>query len=478
MHKVQSAISGVFWKTLEQYGVMGIQFILQIILARILDPEVYGIIAIVLVFTALSNVFIKAGFSTALIQKKIIDDIDTSSVLYFSLGIAAVLYTVLFFTSPVIANYFNMPDLRSLIRVMAICFFPGAICSIQNSLLSRFINFKAVFIASISAVFLSGSIGIALAYLGFGVWALAFQQLLYHFSLMFAQYFQIRWKPLFSFEYSRLKSFLSFGWKVLATNLVNEFFVEIRSIAIGRYYSGADLSFFNRGKQFPFLFMKSINGSLQAVLLPKMVQFQDDKVAQHSIMHRTISVSSYVMFPILAILALSASDMVSWMLTDKWLPCVVYIQLHCLYFATWPIETTNLQALYAVGRSDMVLKMESIRKVIDFILLVLTLKYGVVAIAIGSVVAGIVSVPFYIIPTDRIVGYNIRWQLRDMASPIILTLIMAVIVWYIGSINLPHFVSFCLQWVIGILVYISLSILICNSQLNYIKDIIVSLIRK
>lgn len=476
MKNNQSAVSGVFWKALEQYGVMGIQFVLQIILARILDPEVYGIIAIVLVFVSLSNVFMQAGFSTALIQKKYIDDEDISSVLYFSLVIASVLYIVLFIASPFIANFFNMHELCALIRVMAICLFPGSFCSIQNAILSRTINFKAVFVASIVSVILSGLIGIGLAYFGFGVWAIAIQHLLYSCILMIAQYLLIRWKPVLTFDFKRLKSFLTFSWKVLATNLVNEFFVELRSLAIGKYYSGADLSFFNRGKQFPFLLMKSVNGSLQAVLLPKMSKLQEDKTAQHIIMHRAISISSYVMFPILTILALSASDMVRWMLTEKWLPCVIYIQLHCLYFASWPLETTNIQVMYAVGRSGMVLKMETARKILDLILLLMTVRYGVIAIAIGAVVTGIISVPLYLIPSQRIVGYKIRWQIKDVASPLGLTLIMAFVVWLIGLINLPSFISFSLQWGVGIVVYITLSVVTRNDQFQYIKNVLKSLV--
>lgn len=470
----QSAVKGMFWKTLEQYGVMGFQFVIQIILARIIEPQIYGIIAVVIVFIALSNVFIQSGFSIALVQSKKIEEDDVSSVFCFSLIIASVFYIVLFFFAPIISTFFKISELTSLVRVMAIGLFPGVYSSIQNALLRREINFKAVFVSSLLSVVLSGAIGILLALFDFGVWALVIQYLLYTFSVVITQYLQIKWKPKIILNIKKLRKFYSFGWKVLVTNLINELFVEMRSIVIGRFYTGADLSFFSRGKQFPSLLMQSVNGSLQAVLLPKMAKLQDDTKTQYEIMHKTLSVSSYIMFPLLMILALSSTSMVSWMLTDKWLPCVIYIQLHCLYFATWPITTTNNQALLAIGKSGVVLKVEAIRKMIDATLLLLTIKYGVVAIAIGAVATGIISLPIYLIPSQNAIGYRISWQINDVSQPFMLTLVMGIAVWSVGKLAIGAFSLFCLQWTIGLLVYIGLSVITKNRQLKYVINVVKS----
>lgn len=455
--KSNSAIEGFIWKALEQYGILGIQFIIQVIIARILEPHAYGTIAIVTVFIAISNVFIQNGFSVALVQRREINKEDISSVFQFSIIIAIVFYSIIFFTSRHIATYFSMPELKELLRVMSICLFPQTYSSIQNALLRRLINFKAVFISSILSVGISGIAAIIAAYKGMGVWALVLQQILYSFLVVIAQSYQIKWFPLLRLNLKKSFSYLSFGWKVLAASLVSEIFSEIRNLAIGKYYSSADLSFFNRGKQYPNLLMKSVNGSLQAVLLPKLASNQDRKKTQHDIIHKSISTSAYLMFPLLTLLAVSATPMVTWMLTEKWLPCVVYIQLHCLYYATWPITTTNAQTLYSIGRSDIVLKAEFLRKIIDLTILFLTIKLGVVAITIGAVLVSILSVPIYIYPSQKHLDYKILRQIKDITAPVILSGVMGCIVYSINFFHWNAFLIFSTQIILGLTIYIVLS---------------------
>lgn len=474
----KSAVNGIIWKTMEQYGVLGIQFVLQVILARILEPSAYGVIAIVSVFIALSNVFIQNGFSVALVQRKNIDIEDISSVFFFSLIIAAILYSVLFFSSPFIARFFNMPELRSLLRVMSLCLFPQAYSSIQNALLRRQINFKAVFISSIVSVSISGLIAIVAANKGFGVWALAIQQMIYSGLVVITQFYLIRWRPVLSLNLKKMLSFFSFGWKVLVSSLVDELFTEIRSLIIGKFYSSSDLSFFNRGKQYPNLLMRSLNGSLQAVLLPKLSQQQNNASLQHGIIHKSLSVSAYVMFPILTLLAASATPLVTWMLTEKWLPCVIYIQLHCLYYATWPITTTNIQALFAIGKSGVVMTAEILRKVFDIIVLLLTIKYGVIAIAIGAVAVGLFSIPIYVYPSQKYVGYKITWQIKDIAAPVFLSIVAGCVAMLFTSFDWNPFFLFCVQICVGLVLYVSLSWIFNVQALKYLISIFKSKLKR
>lgn len=471
-----SAVNGMLWKTLEQYGVLGIQFVLQVIIARILDPAAYGVIAIVTVFIALSNVFIQNGFSVALVQRKQIDEEDISSVFHFSMAIAVFFYLLIFFSSPFIASFFDMSDLDLLLKVMAICLFPQTYSSIQNALLRRKINFKAVFVSSMTSVGVSGAIAIVAAHMGLGVWALALQQIIYSFLVVATQFFLLRWIPTFTLNINKVLSFFSFGWKVLVTSLVDELFTELRSLVIGKYYSSSDLSYFNRGKQYPNLLMRSLNGSLQAVLLPKLSKQQEDTSAQHSIIRRSISVSAYVMFPLLTLLAVSATPMVTWMLTEKWLPCVIFIQLHCVYYATWPITTTNIQALYAIGKSEVVLKAEIFRKTVDLIVLLATIKYGVIAIAIGAVLVSIISIPIYVIPSQKYVKYKVRWQINDIMAPLMMSVAMGTIVYFVRYLNCNSFVIFCIQISTGFFLYITMSHIFKVGAYNQIKSVIKGLI--
>lgn len=442
---------------MEQYGVMGMQFILQLILARILEPEVYGVVAIVMLFIAFSNVFIQKGFSTALVQRKEINKEDISSVFFVSLAIAAILYGIIFISAPAISRFFNMPELGGLLRIMCLGLFPGAYSSIQTALLSRDINFKVVFFSSITSVCLSGGVAIWMAYKGAGVWALAIQQLLYSFLVVIAQFYQCRWKPLLHCNFKRVKKFLSFGWKVLVADFINEVFVEIRTLVIGKMYTSADLSFYNRGRQFPYLIMNSINGSLQAVLLPRFSSIQEEKEQISPLLRVAISTSYYVLAPVLVLLACCADPLVRVLLTDKWLPCVPYLQLYCIYYASWPFTLSCSQAIFAIGRSDIILKIESIRKVLDIVVLLISIQYGVFWIAAGSVLVEILSMPLYISPIRKNVYFSLKKQLLELLPIFILCCIIGILTIVVERIGLRPIFTLLVQISVAIFVYVSLS---------------------
>lgn len=460
---------------MEQYGVLGLQFVLQVILARILAPEIYGMVAIVCIFIGFSNVFIQRGFSTALVQRKAIGKKDVSSVFYCSLMIATVLYAILYFCAPLVAEFFKMPELEKLLRIMCLSLFPGVYSSIQNALLRRDLNFKVVFLASTISVCISGGIAIWMAYHGFGVWALAFQQLIYSFLVVVVQFCFCRWVPMLYFSLSRVSYFWSFGWKVLVTGFIDELFVEVRAFVIGKMYTARDLSFFNRGKQFPQLLMNSINGSLQAVLLPRFSSMQDDKEKIRSTLKSSISIIYFILLPLLVILACCAQPLISVLLTDKWLPCVPYLQLYCLFYACWPFCTSCMQAIYAISRSDVVLKVEVIRKVFDATALLISVFYGVFWIAIGAVVVELISMPLYIYPSRKLLNYSLRAQIKELLPAVVISAVMAAIMLVIGRLDFSPIVILVGQVSIGLIVYVSLSLVfqkkLSNTLLNMLKGL-------
>lgn len=447
----------MIWKTLEQYSVIGIQFLLQIILARIIEPSSYGIIAIVGIFIGLSNVFIQNGFSVALVRQKEIEKDDISSVFYFSVLMAALFYAMIFCVSPYVSRFFSMPELDALLKVMSVSLFPQVYCSIQNSLLRRQMDFKAIFITNIISVAVSGILAIFAAYRGMGVWALALQHVLYCFLFAFMLGFYTKWFPSLVFSIKKVQGILSFGWKVLVTSLFDELFNELRSIVIGRYYTSSDLAFFNRGKQFPNLIMKSTNGSLQAVLLPKLSQLQDNKTEMFATIRKSVSVSTFITFPILTLLAVSAAPLIELLLTEKWLPCVIYLQLHCLFYATWPVSTTCSQALYAVGRSDVVAKLEIPRKIIDFVFLVLSMSYGVLAIAASSVLVSVLSGIAYLFVMQKYLGYKVIWNIKSLAAPVSLSAMAGLAAYLVNYLHFNVLATLSLQIVCGLFVYMSLA---------------------
>lgn len=472
----KSATKGFVWKIMEQYGVLGIQFVLQLVLSRILEPEVYGVVAIVLMFIAFSNVFIQKGFSTALVQRKEINDEDVSSVFWFSLSIAVFFYSIIFLFAPTIAVFFNEPSLTNLLRVMSISLFPGVYSSIQTALLRRDINFRVVFVTSIISVGASGGIAIWMAQKGFGVWSLAIQQLLYNFLVVIVQYYQCKWVPKFKFSINRIAYFGSFGWKLLLTSLIDELFVELRTLVIGKMYAKASLSFYNRGRQFPNLLVSSINGSLQAVLLPRFSSVQDNSKTLSALLRSSITMSYFVLLPLLSLLFCCAEDLITVLLTEKWLPCVPYLKIFCIYYASWPFCTSIQQAIYAVGRSDIILKIEMLRKMLDVTALFISIHYGVFWIAFGAVVVEFVSMPLYIYPAHKLIGYSIKKQMSELTPIIFLSVGIGCIEIFIGKLGMTPLLTLMAQVLSAIILYIVLTrILNLKSRtlfMSYVNQII------
>lgn len=466
------AISGLMWKLLEQNGVIVIQFVLQIILARILMPEVYGVVAIASVFIAFANIFVQNGFSTALVQKKEVDDTDLSSVLFFSLGASAVLYLLIFIIAPYISAFFKIAVLTTVIRALSLILVFGAYNSVQLAIVRRKMQFRANFLASSIAVTISGSIAIALAYMNFGVWVLVLQQIMYYIVVSIVLSYLVRWELKFIISLKSLKELFSFGWKVLVLGLVDELFAQFRTLVIGKIFTSSMLAYYDRGKQFPNIFVKSTNGAIQAVLLPVMAQQQDNVVAVKSMARRAIKTGSFIVFPMMVGLAVIAEPLVSILLTDKWLPCVFYLQIHCFIYALWPITTTNQQGLYAMGRSDLVLRSEVIRKCLDLTILLVSMQYGVKGIAIGAALVAFVSLFVYIYPNTHVLQYKIIEQLKDIFSPLLLSLVMGVGVYMVKLLQLPSIPTLVIQVVLGIMLYLGIAKLFKMESMEYILDIV------
>lgn len=321
-HSKNTIISSLFWKLMERGGTQGIQFVVQIILARLLLPEDYGIIALVIIFTSIANVFVQSGLNTALIQKKDADEADFSSVFYLSLLMACLIYIVLFLAAPFIAAFYKIPEITPVFRVLSITLFFGAFNSIQNAVVARNLEFKKLFFSSTGAILISGTVGIYMAYTGFGVWALVGQQISNQLFVTLILWFTVKWRPQLLFSLERVKALFSFGWKLLVSALIDTVYRDLRSLIIGKMYNPAMLGFYNRGQQFPSLIVSNINGSIQSVMLPVLSSQQDNRPRVKDMMRRAIVTSSFIIFPMMVGLAVTAEPLVKILLTDKWLPCV------------------------------------------------------------------------------------------------------------------------------------------------------------
>ena len=461
MSNEKSISKGLFWKLLERFGVLGAQFVLQILLARLLDPGHYGVLSIMLIFTSLANVFVQHGLNTALIQNKDVTEVDYSSVFWISMGIEAVLYAVIFFTAPMIADFYDMPDIVSPLRVLALMLFPGALNSVQLAKVSREMQFRKVFVSNLAAILISGGVGIAVALLGGGLWALVAQSMLNVFIACIVMRFTSKLKLYFKCNFSRVKVLVRFGWKILVSSLIDVLYQDLRSLVIGKKYDDATLGFYSRGKQFPQFIINGINGAVQSVMLPALASNQDQKAKVKEMMRTSITLSSYVIFPIMTGLAAVATPLVSILLTDKWLPCVPYMQIYCFTLAFYPIHTCNLQAINAMGRSDVYLVLEIVKKTYGVIALVIAVIFfdSPIAIAMTGVITGLIGCFVNAAPNKKLVGYSYWEQMKDILPSMIMSAIMLAGVIAVGYLLALHPVfELMIQVLAGVAIYLGLSL--------------------
>lgn len=476
----QKTISCFLFKVIESVGNQGIAFLVSLLLARLLDPSDYGVLSMLTVFIAIAQVFVQSGLNTALIQKKDVDETDLSSVFYVSFGVAASFYALLFVLSPWLAEFFRMPALKDTLRVMALILLPGSLVSVQTAVVSRQMAFRRLMIASLCATVLSGTVGVVMALNGAGYWALVAQQMTNQCALAILLLVLIKWRPRRVFSFARVKSHLRFGWKLLVSGLLDTGFTNLRSAVIGKKFSDEALAFYTRGKQFPELVMNAINGSISSVMLPVLSEQQDETERMKMTMRRSVMLSSFIVVPMMAGLAAVAEPMISLLLTDKWLPCVPFLQLCCIDFALYPIHTSNLSAINAKGRSDVFLKLEIIKKAYGMVILLVTVLCfdSVMAIAWGGVVSSLVSAAINARPNKALISYGYLEQMRDIMPTILLSLVMFGVVYAMNALALPAAALLVLQAVTGVIVYGGLSLLFQVESVQFVLQMVKKLLKR
>lgn len=478
MDSKSSTISNFLWRFAERCGAQIVTFIVSIVLARILTPEDYGKVALITVFTTIMQVFVDSGLGVALIQKKDADDLDFSSVFYFNFVICLILYAAMFIASPFIANFYNDSSLTPIIRVISLTIVISGVKGIQQSYVSRNMLFKRFFYATLGGTIFSAILGIALAYTGFGVWAIVAQQLSNTTIDTLILWLTVKWRPKKMFSWERLKGLLSFGWKMLASSLLDTVYGNIRSLIIGKLYSSSDLAYYNQGKQFPNVVVTNINTSIDSVLLPTMASVQDDSQRVKTMTRRAIKTSTYIMAPLMTGLAFCAEPIVRLVLTDKWLPCVPFLRIFCITYMFYPIHTANLNAIKAMGRSDLFLKLEIAKKIVGMILLLSTMWFGVMAMAYSLLVSSVLSQIINSWPNRKLLNYGYLEQLKDVIPSIALAVLMGFCVNLVSLLDLSNIVTLLIQIPLGAVIYIITSELLHLESFNYLMDLIRPMIRK
>lgn len=449
----KTVFSNLIWRFMERMGSQGVSFVVSIILARLLAPEAYGTIALITVFITLLQVFINSGLGTALIQKKDADDLDFSTVFYFNVAMCLALYGLLFLTAPLIATFYELPELTSLIRVLGLTLVISGMNNIQQSYVSKTMQFKRFFFATLGSTLFSAVIGIGMAYSGYGVWALVGQTLVNNTAKTAILWISVKWRPKWMFSWERLKGLFSYGWKLLVSALLDTGYRDLRQLIIGKVYTTSDLAFYNKGDQLPKLFVTNINTSIDSVLLPAMAAEQDDRERVKAMTRRAIKTSTYIMMPMMMGLAMCAEPLVRLLLTEKWLPCVLYLRLFCFSDAFYPIHTANLNAIKAMGRSELFLKLEVTKKAIGLAVLFATMFISVEAMAYSLLFTSLSSQVINSWPNKKLLNYSYAEQLKDMLPQIALSCAMGAVVYSINFFGLGDVLTLAIQIPVGVVVY-------------------------
>lgn len=472
-----SIIYSLIWKLLERGGTQGIQLIVMIVLTRLLLPEEFGLITIVVIFISIAALLIDSGFNEALIQKKNADEKDFSSVFYLNLIVAFIIYGILFFVAPLIANFFDAPQLALILRILSLTLIFGAFNSMQYAIIARTMQFKKLFVSSLLAVFISGIIGLTLAFNNYGVWALVGQQLTSQFLVTSVLWFTVKWRPQLIFSFQSITQLFSYGWKLVVSTLIYNFYTQLQSLIIAKMFSSAMLGFYSRGMQFPNIIVTNINGSIQSVMFPVLASEQDNRIRIKEMVRRSIVTSSFIIFPMMVGLAVIAEPLVDILFTEKWLPAVPFLQIFCGYYALWTIDATNLHVIKALGHSKIFLKLEIIKFLMGLIILIWSIQFGIQVVAFGVLVNRILSTILDAYPSKYLINYSFIEQLKDTIPSLLLSIVMGLITYSLKLFELSHMLTIITQIIVGVILYVGLAMIFRVECFTYLISNIKELIR-
>lgn len=427
------AVSGVIWSGISRFSVQGLAFIFNMIIARQLMPEAYGVVAIFTIFLSIADVFIDSGFGNALMRKKDRTEDDISTVFYFNTVIATLCYLIIFACAPVISHFYEMPELTKILRVIGLTLIFNALGTIQNTILTIRIDFKLkTHIALIGSV-LTGAVGTIMVYKGFGVWTLVLQQLFNSFIGCALNWIYVHWMPKLRFSWKSFKELFSYGSKLLITALINSIYGNLSNIIVGKVYSATDLGEYSKARSLSNFPSNNINGIIMSVSFPVLVSIQDQKERLDNYYKKIINLSSFIIFPIMIGLAAVADPLIRLILTDKWEGIILLFQISCIAAMWTPIHSVNLNLLQVLGRSDFFLKLEIVKKIIGLLVLIITIPIGITAMCIGGVIQSLIFLFINTYYTKELMGYGIKEQLEGMAHILVHSMIMGLIAYFITT---------------------------------------------
>ena len=456
----KQAFVGVGWNAVGRFSTQGVSFILQIILARLLAPSDYGIIAMMAIFLQIAAVFVDSGFGKALVQKQNCEEKDYSTVFYYNLAVAVGLYVILFAIAPLVARFYEIEILTKVMRVASLVVIINALSIVQRTKLEKKIDFKSQSIVNFTSSVLSGLAGIAMAYYGFGVWALCGQSLLNSLLQMILFYFFVRWRPALVFSKESFHEMFSFGSKILVASIISVIYSNLYTIVIGKRFNSRDLGFYSRADHFAIFPSSNIGSIISGVAYPTLSKIQDNDDKLRFAYRKIIRYSSFIIFPLMVGLAAVADPFIRALLGEKWVETIPYLQILCFALMWDHLSSLNLNLLYVKGKSDLVLKLEIIKKTIAVIILFVSIPFGIIVMCCGRVLYGMIAFFINTSYTKKLIGLSFWQQVRDFLPYLGLSFGMGLLVYL-----LCLFTPFNAIWtlivgvIVGVLVYLGCSFL-------------------
>lgn len=473
-----TVLSGFFWRFMERGGTSIVEFVVQTVLARwFLSPQDFATVALISIFINISNICIQAGFNTALIQKKDADDGDCSSVFFLSLGLSVVFYVILFFCAPLVAAFYEKPILTAVLRVQALTLIMGAFSTVPNAILTKQMQFKKIFYRTIGATVCSAAVGLVMAFNGFGLWTIVGQTLAVNLVGAIFLWFSVKWRPRLVFSKEKIRTLFGFGGKILGSNLINTIYANIVPLFMEKVYAGGTLGYYNKARTIPEKLTENINGTISTVIFPSLSSVQNDKERVKELTRRFIVTSSFIMFPMMAGLIATAKPLILLWLTDKWAMSIPMMQFVCISYAFIPINNANLQAISAMGRSDIYIKLEIIKDTIGVVLLggafAISVfcglgEKGILLVLAMQALISLISVIVNAVPNKKLLNYSLKEQFRDILPSLALAAAMGILTWAFTLLNLPNWITLILQVIFGVSFYLGTARLLKFECLSYL----------
>lgn len=465
-------VKGVVWSSIERFSTQGVQFLIMIIMARLLTPKDYGLIGMLAIFLAVAQSLIDSGFSQALIRKQDRTDVDNSTVFYFNIVVSSALYLILFISAPFVADFYNQPELTSVMRVVCLGVILNSLAVVQRALFTVKIDFKTQAKASLSAAVLSGCIGIVLAYYGFGVWSLVVQQLLNLSVNTLLLWIFSKWRPIAVFSWKSFHELFAFGSKMLASGLLDTLYRNIYPIVIGKLFNASSLGHYTRAHQFSEFPSSNVTGIIQRVTYPILCGIQDETERLEAVYRKFLKLSAFIIFPLMIGLSSVARSFIYIVLGSQWVFCGQLLQIICFAMMWYPIHAINLNLLQVKGRSDLFLRLEIIKKILGITVLCITAPFGLVVMCYGQIFNSIVALVINTYYTGKLINVGFIRQMKDLFPTILLSLTMFGAILLVNSFIEANMHRLIIGVLVGIIVYASGSYIFKFKELQTLFSLI------